>query len=105
MMKKVFDGPAGVYVYEEVEPVDHTNTATVTFRLPKEDVANLKMHLRNVVYCGGNRVTIDTDYYDSDNQSILSGAKQVNLSESYRVMSDMASQISSNYPSTQFKDA
>ena len=100
MMTKIFNGPAGVYVYEEVGPVDHKNTTTVTFRLSNGDVANLKHHLRNVVFGEHGGATIDTDYYDHT----FHAERPVNLSDSYRVISDMASQISDNYPNPKPND-
>ena len=95
---KVFNGPSGSWCYEKEKTMDRTNTTTVTFRLTHEDVANLKNHLRNVVYNSSSGATIDTGYYDAEYHR-----DKVDLSESYRVLTDMASQISKNYPNNNNK--
>ena len=90
---KVFNGPSGSWCYEKKENNDRTNTTTVTFRLSYEDAANLKEHIKNVVFNDHGGAPIDADYYDSSYHS-----KPVDLSNAYRVLSDMASQLSNKYP-------
>ena len=93
--KKVFNGPSGSWCYEKDEPPNHEGTTTVTFRLKTEDVAKLKDYLREVVYTSSGKPTIEAGYYDSEYH-----ADHVDLSNAYRVLSDMATQLSSNYPTT-----
>lgn len=97
--KKVFNGPSGSWCYEKEETANCKDTTTVTFRLTNKDAANLKSHLRNAVFHTNTGPTIDTDYYDHHFH-----ADPVDLSEAYRVLTEMASQISDKYPSNNYKD-
>ena len=92
MKKKVYNGHQGTYVYEDVEESPPADTETVTFRLSTKDLANLKTYLYNIVHVP-NHSTIENDYYSHYNDR-----PPVDLSNAYRVISNMAAQISPNYP-------
>ena len=65
-------------------------TDVVAFRLPVEDIKNLRYHLSDLLYPHKGSRLFEDDYYSHEGNR--------DMSKATRVVSDMISQLNPNYP-------